>query len=621
MKKKFEKAVVLIIEITLLVLNITLYNVLSDSPNSWLGNWANIFGFISFLIGGVKVIIESIINLMHKDFTADILFSIALTASVIIGLHLTAATLILMMGIGDLLEEWTIEKAHGNIKQMLNLLPDNALIKADREQKFVEKSIQEIRLGDKVLVKEGTRIPVDGLVIDGEALVNQSSVTGESIPSLKQKEDQVYAGTLVEEGFIIFCAKSICQDSSLEKVVQLVESAQKEKSNFQEITDKWAQYFTPFIIFIALFVWIGTNNILYTMSVLLVSCPCSLLISVPTAFIAAIANSAKNGLWIKSGKIVEKLGRVNMIFLDKTGTLTSGILSVASIYSSKPRKDIEKTILRLAASAEMMANHPIAKAIITRSKLQNIKPIKPISLKSLKGKGIHAEIMLEGKQNNILVGNALLLKNLDKELIVENEHVVNRIYVVQNNEVLGHISLRDELKSSARKMVEGLKEIGLRDVIMLTGDKKEIAEYIANELGIEVYKSQMLPEDKLAVVKESMEIGAIPLFIGDGINDAPSIALSSVGVAIGQGGTDIAVDVADVILLSSNLEKIVYAIKLGKKTLKKAKINILIAIIMNFVGILLSIFGILTPIFASAWHVIQSLIVVLNASLILRFKI
>ncbi|MFX1258741.1 MAG: heavy metal translocating P-type ATPase [Promethearchaeota archaeon] len=632
MNEKYKKGIILIIELILCILNGIFLNILPDSGLWWLGSYANIFGLISFVIGGIPVIIKTIREIFRKNFTADILFSIALIATLYLEDFFAISLLIIMMGAGEFIEEWTINRAHGNLESLLELQPQVCHKKSEGNESplaIKDVPVDEIVPGDIIIVKQGERIAVDGNVITGIANIDQSALNGESIPVLKKFNDKVLSGSLIVDGYLEIKCLFPANESSIEKIIRLVQIAQEEKSEFQTLTDKWAQFFAPLILCIALIVWLITQNLYLSVTILVVACPCALVLSVPTAFMASIANSAKYGIWVKSGDSIETIGKVDTVMLDKTGTLTTGNLTIAEIFIINPLFS-EDIILKVATNLEYYSSHPIAKCLIHNSNLRKINIGPPSDYRILPGIGITG--LTQGK--NYYFGNKSLLEleslnldhsseqiNITQNLIKQSEESGNLpLILAASGEIIGIITLKDELRDSVSEFIIGLKKLGINRIGILSGDNKSRSDAVAESLGIDFVKASLKPEEKYEIIQNEIDNNHKVAMIGDGINDAPSLALSTIGIAIGQGGTALAASQADMILMDDNISNLIHVFNISRRTIRKSKINIVLALILNIVGIIFSLYGFLNPITAALWHIMESLIVVINSIFLLWIK-
>ncbi len=632
MNEKFKKGIILIIELILCILNGVFLYISPDSSLWWLGSYANIFGLISLVIGGIPVIFKSIREVFHKNLTADILFSIALIATLYLEDFFAISILIIMMGAGEFIEEWTINRAHGNLESLIELQPQicHKKIRGNENSLAIKDvPVDEIVPDDIIIVKQGERIAVDGIVISGKADVDQSALNGESIPTFMKFNDNVLSGSLIVDGYLEIKCLFPAHESSIEKVIRLVQTAQEEKSKFQTLTDKWAQFFAPIILCIALIVWLITQNLYLSITILVVACPCALVLSVPTAFMASIANSARYGVWVKSGDSIETIGKVDTVMLDKTGTITTGNLTVAEIIPINSLFS-EDNILKTATDLEYYSSHPIAKCLMHNSNVKKLTIDPPSDYKILSGIGVTGLIQWK----KYYFGNKLLLEleelnlnqssdqnNITLNFIKKSKESGNLpLILATSDEIIGFISLKDELRVSVSEFIIGLKKLGINRIGILSGDNKNRSDAVAENLGINFVKANLRPEEKYEIIQNELDNNHKVAMIGDGINDAPSLALSTIGIAIGQGGTALAASQADMILMDDNISRLIHIFDIGRRTIRKSKINIILALILNIIGIFLSIYGILNPITAALWHIMESLIVVINSTFLLWIK-
>ncbi len=632
MNEKFKKGIILVTELILCILNGVFLYISPESGLWWLGSYANIFGLISFAIGGIPVIFKSMREVFHINFTADILFSIALIATLLLEDFFAISILIIMMGAGEFIEEWTINRAHGILESLIELQPQICHKKirgTENSLKIKDVSVDEIVPDDIIVVKQGERIAVDGIVISGMADVDQSALNGESFPIFMKFNDTVLSGSLIVDGYLEIKCLFPAYESSIEKVIRLVQTAQEEKSEFQTLTDKWAQFFAPIILCIALIVWVITQNLYLSITILVVACPCALVLSVPTAFMASIANSARYGVWVKSGRSIETIGKIDTVMLDKTGTLTTGNLNIAKIV---PINSIfsEDIILKTATDLEYYSSHPIAKCLMQSSNIKKLNIDPPSDYKILPGIGIAG--FMQGKKyyfgNKILLELEELNLNRSSDQIIITQNFIKKseesgnlpLILATSDEIIGIISLKDELRDSVSEFIIGLKKLGINRIGILSGDNKNRSDAVAENLGINFVKANLRPEEKYEIIQNEIDNNHKVAMIGDGINDAPSLALSTIGIAIGQGGTALATNQADMILIDDNISNLIHIFDIGRRTIRKSKINIILALILNIIGIFLSLYGILNPITAALWHIMESLLVVINSTFLLWIK-
>lgn len=577
--------------------------------------------WIAIIISGIPIVYGAIKGLVTEfDVTADVLVAIALIAAVIIGEYFAAGEVAFIMQLGKVLEDVTADKSHKSLQSLINLTPQQALLRTSYGEKTILAS--EVKTGDVLLVRAGESIPVDGQIINGSTSIDQSIITGESVPVDKTAGDEVYQGTLNQQGVIEVEATNIGEDSSLKKMIRLVEEAEENKAPIVRIADKWARILVPIALGCSLIIWLITKDIYRAVTALVVFCPCSLILATPTAMMAAIGNATKKGILIKSGTAIEAASKIDTLVMDKTGTLTYGKLQVEDIHILDKNLDKEKFI-KLIASAEKFSEHPLGKCIFTYSQNQGVTAKDPDKFQMQTGKGIIANI--EGHE--IIIGE----KIIENKKIHKSQHAVFLIKEIQKNGktvlpvaldgvLIGILSVADVLRRETNPTITKLKNTGLSRIIMLTGDNPLVANCIAKSAGLtEVFASQ-LPEDKVNSIKTLTNEGHSVGMIGDGVNDAPALATASVGIVMGAIGSDVAIDAADIALMSDDLSKLPFLLRICKKTKNRIIFNIVISMFINFGAIILAGFGLLNPVTAALVHNFGSVFVVVNSALLLTYK-
>lgn len=576
--------------------------------------------WIPIIISGIPILYGALTALFcEKTISSELLVSTAIAASVAIGEIFAAGEIAFIMAIGEILEDITVNRAKKGISQLIKLSPQQGRKIIKENGKTTEKivPIEEIYKDDILRVLPGEMIPVDGKIIFGNSSVDQSIMTGESLPIDKTIGDEVFCGTVNCDGSIDIIATKIGEDSSLQKLIRMVKEAEENKAPMQRIVDKWAGWLVPAALIIAVAAYFITSDIIRAVTVLVVFCPCALALATPTSIMAAVGQAAKNGVLIKSGEALEKMGKVNCIAFDKTGTLTFGKLKISDIITTSSATENE--LLKLACSSEKRSEHPLGKAIVEHGKKQNVEFLEMEDFKMIPGKGIAAKI----ENNEIYCGNSRFLQEqgiiLDEniESILENLRKQGKVSILvgKNRECIGIIALSDTIRPTAKEMVVKLKNMGTR-VVLLTGDHKQTADYFAEEVGIENVYSELLPAEKVTYIKKLEEDGNKVCMIGDGVNDAPALKTADVGVSMASMGTDIAVEASDIALMGDNIEKIPYLKKLSTATIKTIKFNITASMVINLAAIILSVMGLLNPITGALVHNVGSVLVVLNAALL-----
>ena len=576
--------------------------------------------WVAIILCGVPIILEAIIGLVTEfDIKADVLVSLALIASVCIGEDFAAGEVAFIMQIGGLLEDLTVAKARAGIEKLVKLTPQTARVIENNSEKII--AADKVKKGDIIRVLPGESIPVDGVIISGQTSINQAVMTGESLPVDKTVGDEVSSGTVNQFGVFEMKATKVGEDSSIQRMIKLVQSADAGKAKIVGIADRWATWIVVIALSAAALTWLISGQIIRAVTILVVFCPCALVLATPTAIMAAIGNATKHGFLVREGDALERLATVKTIAFDKTGTLTCGKLTVTA-FKSVSEKFSNEDIFSFAASAEVFSEHPIGKAIVASYKEQISKGItKCDNFKMVVGRGVSSEI--NGKK--ILAGNLELLK--ENGLSVESNAEITEfysqgstiIYISADGEFVGYIVLSDVLRDESSQMISNLKELGVTPVL-LTGDNKNAAESIANKLNISEYQSQCLPEDKMKYIEDSEKDNKPVCMIGDGINDAPALKRATVGIAMGGIGSDIAVDAADIALVDDEVKELPHLVALSKKMMTTIKLNMTFSMTLNFIAIILAIIGTLSPVVGALVHNCGSVLVIINSSLLLKWR-
>jgi Cd2+/Zn2+-exporting ATPase len=496
------------------------------------------------------------------DLTAGVMVSVAMIAALVVGEYGAMALVAFMMVIGEALEDFTRERADHALKELNELVPNTVTLRMD--DKDVDVPIGQVRAGDIALVRPGGRIPVDGKVIDGEASVDQSSITGESMPIDKGLGDNVFAGTLLSSGTLSIEVENVGSTTTLGRMIHLVEEAQSTQAPVQRVANRYAQFFAPVAIVIAGITWWWTGEIIRGVTMLVAICPCSLVLATPTAIVAAIGNTAKNGVLVKHGTAMEQVGKVDVVAFDKTGTVTFGEPVVTKVTPLNGFSEDE--VLRLSASAERSSEHPLAKAIVKEASSKGLEVKAPENFESLAGHGISATV--DGRI--VTIGEKMLAEKniaLDEVVTASKEEAYTVIPVAVDDVVAGYINVADTVRPESAKALENLGKLGISKTILITGDSKAVGEKVGGELGVSETYSEVLPERKLEIIRELQADGHHVAYIGDGVNDAPALAAADVGIAMGSIGTAVAMETADVVLLKDDIGQVPYLIELSKATM------------------------------------------------------
>ncbi|MHB8928225.1 MAG: heavy metal translocating P-type ATPase [Bacillota bacterium] len=586
----------------------------------------NLLGFdlalVPMLLGGGFVIYNTAIaTLETKRVTAGVLVVIALVGSAYVGEYLAAAVVAFMMIGGEFLEEITLERTRNAVRELVSLAPDTARVL--RSGEWADVPIESVQPGDRVLVKPGERMPVDGEVCAGNAAVNQATLTGESMPVDKGPGDPVFVGTVNESGAIEVTAVKTGEDTTLGRIIRVVYEAQESKGRTQRVADKYASYFTPVILTIAAGVWFATHDLMRVMAVLVIACPCALILATPTAVVAAVGNAARRGVMIKGGAVLEVAGKVDTLLLDKTGTLTSGQPAVVHVEAFGD--SVANEVLAAAAAAEERSEHPIARAVLNRARSGGPTWEPARDFQPVFGVGVQASI----GRDLVRVGNRRLLEQGTLNQVAEGlrfseeQERLGRtaLLVARGHNLLGGIAVADRVREDAALAVRLIRDAGVGRVIILTGDNEATARAIAGEVGVDEVKSNLLPEDKLKVVNDLRAQGRVVAMVGDGVNDAPALMAADVGIAMGAAGTDVAMESAGIALMGDDLKMLAGILALSRRTLELIHQNVWVfAVSVNAIGITLASTGWLSPIGAAIVHNVASAFVVLNSARLLTFR-
>ena len=577
--------------------------------------------WVAIILCGLPIIKEAATCLYEEfDIKADVLVSLALIASVIIGEIFAAGEISVIMTIGALLEDLTVQKAQSGIENLVKLTPKQARIIRDNKEIMI--NADDIEIGDIVRVIVGETIPVDGVIIKGQGSIDESIMNGESLPVDKYVGDDVLSGTINQYSTFDIKATKTSQDSSLKRMIKLVKEADSKKAPIVSLTDRWATWIVVIALVSSIGTYLVTHQILRSVTILVVFCPCALVLATPTAIMAGIGNASKYGILIKGGDVVERLSKIKNIAFDKTGTLTYGKLSVVEYKSFNPDYD-DETFLKILASVEAYSEHPLGKAITSYYKENSEELLDIQNFTVNPGKGITATL----DEKSILVGNLKLIKdvdiNLNKDIINISEEFTKKgctvIYLSIDNKLIGYVALSDILREEAKEVISYIKSQKINPV-MLTGDNKNSAQNIANIVGIDDIHPSLLPEDKMNIIKNLEDSKSPTCMIGDGVNDALALKYSSVGISMGAIGSDIAIEASDIALASDDIKNIPYLLYLSKKTMKTIKLNVTFSLALNFLAIILAMTGILNPVVGALVHNLGSVFVILNSAKLLKTR-
>ena len=585
---------------------------------------------LAIIIGGFDLFKEGFSDLIKLDFSMESLMTIAIIGAAFIGEWAEGSIVVILFAISEALERFSMDKARQSIRSLMDIAPKEALIRRNNVEQLV--SVDKIDIDDIMIIKPGQKIAMDGLVINGHSSVNQAAITGESVPVEKQLDDEVFAGTLNEEGVLEVKVTKKVTDTTIAKIIHLVEEAQGERAPAQAFVDKFAKYYTPFIIIMALLIVVvpplffggDWNKWLYQgLSILVVGCPCSLVISTPVSIVSAIGNAAKNGVLVKGGVYLEEIGHLRAIAFDKTGTLTKGKPVVTDFIATSSETDIN--YLSIISSLESLSQHPLASAILNEADKTNVdyKSIQIEDFQSITGKG------LTGIHQNIryYIGSPkLFYASVIEETAVKvqyrqfQEQGKTAMYFGTDEQILGVIAVADEVRDSSAAVISELHKLSIEHTIMLTGDNTKTAESIGKQLGVTEIKGDLMPQEKLDSIKALRTTYNKVAMVGDGINDAPALAASTVGIAMGGAGTDTALETADVALMGDDLQKLPFIVRLSRQTLKVIKQNITFSLGIKLLALLLVIPGWLTLWIAIVADMGATLLVTLNGLRLMKVK-
>lgn len=584
--------------------------------NLYLFTWSLV---IATVIGALPIALQAYQAIRIKVVSIDVLVTIAVIGAFLIQNYEESAIVTFLFLFGAYLEQRTLKHTRSAIKELTDMAPESAL-KMIENGEFIEIDVDDVNEGDLLLVKTGAKVPVDGRVISGEGYINEASITGESLPVDKEKDSMVYAGTILENGTLQIVADRVGEETTFGRIIDLVEEAQDSKSQVEKFIDRFSKYYTPVVLILAFVVWIITNNIELAITLLVLGCPGALVIGVPVSNVAGIGNGARHGVLLKGSEVITEFSKVNSMVFDKTGTLTVGDPSVSeTIYYTED----SAMVLSYLASIERESDHPLAKAIL--NELGEIELHNVENTEVVKGGGIVANI----NGQRIAVGNISLMEKEDVTLSDNVMADIDRLIKKGNSLVLTSvdgklkllIGIRDQIRSGVKKELSRLKKMGVKNLIMLSGDNQGAVDVISRELGLSEAYGDMLPEDKSAYINKLQSEGQIVAFIGDGVNDSPSLALANIGIAMGSG-TDVAIETSDLVLMNSDFSRLTHALGLTKATSRNMKQNIVIAlgvVLVLFTGLLFS--GWVSMSVGMLVHELSILVVILNGMRLLGYKL
>lgn len=580
--------------------------------------------WIAVIICGFPLLYHAIRKLIYnkgmRKISSALLISIAMIAAVAIGDIFAAGEVAFIMAIGAILESKVAERAKRGIKDLIRLTPQQGRWIHNGTEELIK--VEAIQVGYVLRVLPGETIPVDGKIISGDTSIDQSIMTGESLPVDKEVGDSVYCGTMNCFGSFDMVATNVGEDSSLQKLIRLVQNAENKQAPIQRIADKWATWLVPVALLIALATYLITQDIVRAVTVLIVFCPCALVLATPTAIMAAIGQATKHGVIIKSGEALEKMGKVNVMAFDKTGTLTFGKLQVSDVISFTNEMD-ETELLALVASAESRSEHPIGRAIVAYANGKNLALKDAEGFRMEAGKGFHATVsgrnLFCGSEKYLQEKGIVIPQPVRDTLVALRSKGKTSILVTEDGICLGAVGLSDVIRPAAKEIIAKLNALGTQSVL-LTGDNRRTADYFSQQAGITSVQADLLPEEKVQHIAQLLQEGKTVCMIGDGVNDAPALKTASVGVAMGAMGSDIAVEAADIALMGDDISKIPYLKRLSNATVKTINFSICLSLLINFVAVIMSFLGWLTPVTGALVHNAGSILVILIAAMLYEKK-
>lgn len=582
--------------------------------------WRQAVLIASTVIAGIPIAMKAFQALRMKMFSIELLVTIAVVGALFIGEYVESAAVTFLFLFGAYLEVLTLEKTRSSLRSLIDLAPIEATVIRDGATMTID--VDDVEKGDHVIVRSGEKVAIDGTIVKGTATLNEAAITGESVPATKTTDDKVFSSSILENGFIEVIADRVGDDTTFSKIIELVEEAQEAKSKTQKFLDRFANIYTPAIVVLSLLVYVFTKNIEMTLTFLVVACPGALVISAPVSIVAGIGNGARNGALIKGGEIMENLGKIDTIVFDKTGTLTRGRPEVTNVHAFHGQ---ENDLLRLVAEAEKISEHHLGQTIVKEAKKRNLSLLnEPEKAEVIEGNGIRANI--QGK--TLVIGNRKLMTSHDIVISQEIEDYATArekegntaIFAAINGIIAGIISIADQIRPEAKKALEELRESGIQQIIMLTGDNRHTAELVGQQLGLDAVHAELLPEDKVAFIQKLKDAGHRVAMAGDGINDAPAIATADIGLAMGEGGTDISMETADIVLMADRLDQFSHAYSLAKATVRNMRQNTFFAVgtvVILLAGVLLG------KVFLASGmliHELSVLLVILNAVRLIRYN-
>ncbi|MBF4518968.1 cadmium-translocating P-type ATPase [Flavobacterium sp. ANB] len=572
---------------------------------------------IAMAFGLFSLVKTAILDLIkEKKIGTELFITIAVVISILGKEYLAGAVVLMIILIAEYIASASTEKARSSIKELIGSVPKTAIIKKNNSELIID--ITDLKIGDVILVKAGEKIPVDGKVVSGSGSVNQAPITGESFPQEKKEADDVFAGTILELGALDIQMTKAGQDTVFSRIIALVEDAQSQQAPIEKFTDKVASWLIPVVFIFVGTVYFFTRDVKLVIALLIFTSPAELGLATPLVTISAIARAAREGILVKGGLFLEELAKVTTIVFDKTGTLTLGSPVVNKIEIIDPSYN-ENQLLQFAATVDRRSGHPLAKAILSHADKLKLTYGEPKDFQVIKGRGVSAEV----DKQLVLLGNKPFMEENKITLPATSENIADTVlYLSIENKLAGIFYISDAIREGAKEMIAGLRSSGIKNIVMLTGDNPQTAQYVSNQIGITDYRADLLPEDKINIIKELQKGGTKVAMVGDGINDAPALVQANIGIAMGAMGTEAAMEAADIVLMQDKLEKIAKARAISKRAYRTIRENIFVGVgVVHVIGITLVLLKIIGPVEAAAIHLLPDTLVFINSIKLLRVKI
>ena len=575
---------------------------------------------VATLFGGFQRFIAGFKDISKRKITVNVFVVVALLATLAVGEFRAAAIIVFIMAAAGALETYTLDKTRRSIRDLLDFAPATATVRRDGQE--VSVPVADITIGDQVVVRPGERIPVDGIVVAGSSSVNQAPITGESMPVEKLKGSVVFSGTLNESGRLEIETEKVGEGTTLARIVHLVQDAQGTRAPIQNLADRFTAWFLPAVVVLAVVAFFVTGDVKAAVAVLLVACPCAFAIATPTAVTAGVSNMARRAVLIKGGIFLELASKIDHLLVDKTGTFTFGRPKVVDTVTFNGRKPDD--ILHLACIAERYSEHPLGRAILSAGQKQGLTIPEPEDFTSSAGMGVEAQwngsAIRVGKPSFLKATGLSIPRAMEEAITTQSEKGRTAVLVAQGDELIGLLAIADEVRPEIPDAIHALKAMGVKQITMLTGDNQKVAAAVAEAIGVDNFEAELMPEQKQEYVRACQAKGQVVGMIGDGVNDAPALALADVGIAMGAAGTDVAIETADVTLMNDDIAGVSQFMWMSATVLRRIKLNIFFSMIYNIVGLGLSVVGLMTPIVAVIFQEAGCITVVLSSTLLLWAK-